>query len=139
MIMAASKVPQDKPFNMAILYLSGIQDLISWYDAAMVEDDLSKAYECNEGIYGKIYFKLNKKEDEIIVDMMNKIKPLFRSNGNTPAAKQAYYQNLSEAKKKIRIVHKTLISYLAKYQLLMPNIDYKGGIDRIKHRYDLNG
>ena len=135
--MAGSKVQQDRPFNMAMIYLSGIQRLIDRYDQAMMEHDIYSALECCYSIYGKITFKLSDTEEDDLEKQLDGVKKYFSNFGQSSAARYAQSNNMQLAKNKIRELYKTLTKLMDKYQLLMPHIDVKTGIDRIHDRYDI--
>ncbi len=129
-------MPTDTPFNMAMLYYSNLQQLISYKSQTKIENNIIGYYETLEEIFVLISFKLTKAEKKEIEDSLNFAGK--RLNQDTSKLRSLVANDsMFKTKKVLRGVDITLLKFMDKYKMIFPNIALKG-FETIRKKYDLD-
>jgi len=124
---------EEAPFNMAMLYYFGLDQLINKKCSAMINKDLETAFECFEELFTKIYFKLNKKEYEDLKEKFDNLRTKIKF------VKLKDMQNIGNELiiNDMREIDRKIMKLLDKYKMIFPGMNSAVGIDKIRQRYDL--
>jgi len=126
----------DAPFNMAMLYYQSFHELRGIKRQAMLQNNLPLAYECIEEMYTEVSFKLNKDEKKEIETLKTELKAILPQHGvNLPTILTLDVNQ--KFQEKLRIIDRRLLKLMDKYKMIFPNIEVRGGLEKLHSKYGL--
>lgn len=123
---------------MAMLYYQSFHELRGIKRQAMLNNDLHLAYECIEEMYTEISFKLDKKEKAEIEDLKKELELILPERGvSLPTMLEMDVR--VKFQKKLREIDRRLLKLMDKYKMIFPNIEIRGGLERLHSKYGIQG
>lgn len=127
---------QDRPFNMAQLFLERIDKLLFEKDTAFINGEMIKVYRCLKTILADVNFKFEKEEIEEIKALLEDAKKnLFPSQtGDKRLNMQLHALTITKAEEILSDVDFKLISLMYQRELILPK-GFKSMEEEIKDDY----
>lgn len=131
---------EDTPFNFAMLYYIGLNELLGLKEKAAVEGDLRAEYIALKQIRYRISFKLSKSEKKELDVLLTKANELLKTPcpRNQSVAMQLSEIVNSDLNEILEKIDAMLWSIMNKYKMIFPNMKIEsGGLEGVRKRLNL--
>lgn len=124
------------PFNMAMMYYMELHELRRMKSRAVIAGDFHAYFRALEEIYIGVSFKLDKKEKEVIEDMLKKAKDHMSNDAPGGAGVRLRQFGLNQAQGILQEIDMSLLRFMHKYNMIFPDVKM-GGLEDLDKVFGL--